>query len=206
MAERRCIRCSKLFTPTKPTYRYCPSCFSATQPSGWTEVTRKPGTAHHRIGGVSRLRTSRRSVVLRGDDNTSKIFSGLQIFLTAIYGKSTRVSTLLRQKGLNPDEIERLNESQRLGCIAMDICPKLQKWMNQNLGYRPCAALIDYYGIYGDDPLSAKGLVERYGFQDESHAQNYIRRMVGELNQPERKKQLEDIFYEVASDYLRSNR
>lgn len=135
---------------------------------------------------------------------TALIFDGFQRFLTDIYGETTRISTVLQQIGLDLNEIRKLNEAKTLGSFALELCPKLREWLRVTIGHRPCDVLLDYYGLYGDAPLTHHQLAERYSFHDEMHAKNYLSKMISELRNQKRKKDIEELILEVAMNHLKS--
>lgn len=147
--RRKCARCGRLFTPAKKTHWFCPRCFGETAPLGDTTPRIRPGAPVRRHGGVWRTTDGRRPVTLRGNATSRQIVWGMAAFLSDLYQKPTRISTVLRKAGLSVSDIECLRQQRCLNDFALRFCPSLWEWLGDTVGTKARAVIIDLYGLYG---------------------------------------------------------
>lgn len=202
MSKKRCARCGRAFEPVKAYYRYCGRCFGETQSVGGTSVGRQRGGADHRHGGTSRLRSERRSVILRGHRSRETILSGLQGFLSELYDRRTGLGTLMANGGMTIDEIDELNTDAHLNCVVMDFCPALSSWLIDVLDYRSADLIIDFYGLYGYRPVPISKLAVILNLNDTSHAHNRLNWAMRQLKEPECQGELEQLAVKVGREVL----
>lgn len=170
--ERACIRCGQPFKPAKPHYRYCDACNRDTTVMGWTKINSRANAAAHRHGGVSRLRTDRRSVVLQGNITCDRIMKALEKFLTDLYQRPMNLYTLMAKGGLAKDAIHTLKDDRHLTSLVMDFCPSLREWLIEKLDHTSTDLLIGFYGLYGDEPVPVAQLAHNLGLAGEEHGRN----------------------------------
>jgi hypothetical protein len=170
---------------------------------GWTKVSNRANASPHRHGGVSHLRTARRSVVLHGPLTSQKILAGFKDFLTELYQRPMGLSSLLVRAGLNRQEVQSLNNSNGLNSLVMDFCPAFHNWIIETLDHTSSYLLIDFYGLYGDAKVSMNQLVRNLDLKDEAHGHNRLHWILRQLRTPERLQQLELVALTIAKAIIR---
>lgn len=199
MKRRSCARCGNTFKPAKPLHKYCPSCFNDTQPVGWTRTTQRSNAPDRRHGGISNLRNERRSVILRGNQTRISILEGFKSFLSDLYGQPAGLSTVLSQAGMTDEQIHALNADAQLNVLIMDFIPQLYKWLIETLGKRPAEILDAHYGLYGNEPMPLQSIASNFGFTDEKHARNYLRKILRPLRTPTAQQELQRLALKAAT-------
>lgn len=209
--RRRCQRCGRLFIPRQPNHWYCDSCHSDIAPMGTTTPKRRPGVADRLHSGTSRVWAGRPLTLHRRrdtpkdkpSDTTLAILEGLRDFFTDIYRRPTRLSLLLRQGGLGPDELECLKYGLTLDALVLRFCPKLREWLIETIGMKATHVIIESYGLYGDERRRMAEIAFDVGVT-ESHARALRGWALKRLRGADEQSALKDIAAAVARDVLRT--
>ena len=160
--KKKCRRCEKFFNPAKKYYQYCENCYGDVAPMGRTTYRARPGGAARIHGGISKTTDGRRSLALM-ESTTGEVLRGLQAFLKDLYRHPMSVSKILKNAGLNEEDIDFLRVEKQLGNFVSRFCPKFWEWLGPTVGKRAREIIIDFYGLYGGERKDAYSIARNMG-------------------------------------------
>jgi hypothetical protein len=122
---------------------------------------------------------------LKGEETPRIVFRGLRDFLSEVFRQSNvRVSTLLERTGLDTDTIEQLKQPTQQDYLIVRLCPELRWWLLDLMGPRQTTIIVDFHGLYGEEPKTIKQIAINLGI-DQDHGEKFKQRDIRQLRQKE---------------------
>ena len=104
--------------------------------------------------------------------------TGLNELLSVIFGSETRLSTLLRQLGFEPTQIEQLRDGH-LEAIVLQFLDVIHKRLTSESGKDTYYQILSRrYGLDGESPASLEAIAQKLGYTPE-----YLRQLFEEILQ-----------------------
>src|SRR3990172_3858688 len=101
--------------------------------------------------------------------------TGLNELLSVIFGSETRLSTLLRQLGFEPTQIEQLRDGH-LEAVVLQFLDVIHKRLTSESGNDTYYQILSRrYGLDGESPASLEAIAQKLGYTPE-----YLRQLFEE--------------------------
>jgi hypothetical protein len=122
-------------------------------------------------------------------------------FLTDLYRRPTRVSTILLNAGMDASEIDYFREQRWLNDFLLRFCPKLWEWLGSTVGTKAREVLIDSYGLYGGEGRSIPSIASKLGITSD-HAKALRGWTLKQVRDVEKQAALEEMIVSTARSVL----
>ncbi|HEY7123889.1 MAG TPA: sigma factor-like helix-turn-helix DNA-binding protein [Ktedonobacterales bacterium] len=123
-------------------------------------------------------------------------------FIYAIYDSPRQLSDILREAGVNDRDVNQIRHHQ-LEPYMVNLAAKWEALFKEVLPSRQTDIVVRYYGLTSEETTTLQQLGNEYNVSRERIRQ-LREHAVERLKQPDYKKKLEQLTYEVAQEILKT--